>query len=36
MEQFTVLYDWLLLLIYGDGRSEIMCLLDAQGEEHED
>lgn len=34
MEQFTVFNGWLLLLIEGDGRNEIMCLLDAQGEEY--
>ena len=33
MNQFTVFNGWLLLSIEGDGRSEIMCLLDAQGEE---
>lgn len=34
MDQFTVFNGWLLLHIDGDGRNEIMCLLDAQGEEY--
>jgi len=34
MDQFTVFNGWLLLRIDVDGRNEIMCLLDAQGEEY--
>ena len=32
MDQFTVFNGWLLLFLKDDGRNEIMCLLDAQGE----
>lgn len=34
MQQFTVFNGRLLLFIEDDGRNEIMCLLDAQGEEY--
>lgn len=34
MDQFIVFNGWMLLRIDEDGRHEIMCLLDAQGEEY--
>lgn len=34
MDQFTVFNGWLLLQWEGEMRCEIMCVLDAQGEEY--